>query len=178
MMRLPDYFVMKNDPRIAHKPAVLQIDLLKKPFHELPPVQVLEARPDPAMEAVDWIADPVPLYSDALKNIAEKYNIFIRFKKVYIVDPSSGNDLVYWLADYPSVDVLSPATEYHVHDGSVKRLVLDRGKLRGHHIVQIRGPRRGESYLAISLHAAESFLRRGLSGFVLEKTELDGGYAL
>lgn len=174
-MRLLDFFVMKNDPRIVHKPIVLQTDLLKRPFQELPPVQVLEAKPNPVVEAVDWIADPVSLYSDALKTIVEKYNIYIRFKKVYIIDPTSGNDMIYWLADYPQVDVLSPATEYHAHDGSVKRLVLDRIKLRGHHIVQICGPRRGESYIVISLLAAESFLRRGLSGFILEKVEQDGG---
>lgn len=68
----------------------------------------------------------------------------------------------------PAVDCLSMETAFHLN-GTVKKLVLDTDKIKAHQFFKVQGIL--EPYIVGGLDAAESFLRRSLNGFVLQKVE-------
>lgn len=84
-----------------------------------------------------------------------------------LTDKARMSQETYW-AIYPTVmDVLSPQTERHL-DGSLKQIVLDRGKAELP-LFQLKEPR--ESVIIVNLALAESLLRRDFSGIQLVRLE-------
>ncbi|MFB5674186.1 hypothetical protein ACE3NQ_01170 [Paenibacillus terreus] len=169
---MQDYYELVGDNRIAYNMRPASFGILKTEFKLMPPVQVLDVNAEANAEYTDWVTflAAYPLLSDPMKRILELYNPRARFKQMYLVDRSYGRQELYWVPQIPAQDVLSPETEFHAHDQTLKHLVLDRKKIKGHHFFQPEGLR--ETCLVVSLRAAESLLRRNLSGFNLQKVSL------
>lgn len=166
-----NYYLVQDDTRVSHKIYPAHFTNLKLPFEKMPPVQICEVHTAPSSEYVDWMLQPTMLVSDRLKRILEKYNLYVRFKSIYLIDKINDRQSLYWFSKIPRIEGLSELTEFNPHDQSIKKLVLDRGKVKGNHIFKIKGIR--ESYCMISEDVAESLLRRGINGFVLTKVALD-----
>ncbi|KZE79612.1 hypothetical protein AV654_15020 [Paenibacillus elgii] len=162
-----DYFLLLDDERIINKtqPAGLGNNVK---FEELPPVSVLPVEYSRTCEYVDWLGKPMRMASDRMKSLMEKYNRYIRFKRVELIDTKQSGQHSYWIMQVPAVECLSPQSEFHP-GGTLKRLVLDREQVKGHHMFAIQGIL--EPYIVVSLDVAESLLRRHWTGFILQKIE-------
>ncbi|MGM1019048.1 MAG: imm11 family protein [Bacillota bacterium] len=163
------YYVLLEDTRIPYK---IQPSSLPRntSFEDFPPVQVLDMTVPIHGEFSDWLSVPTTLLSNAMKRILAKYNVQARFKRVYLIDRKDNQSALYWMPYAPAMDVLSPRAEFDLQGQYIKRLVLDREKVQGQHFFTIQGIR--EPYFIISIEAAESLLRRNLSGFRLQSVEL------
>ncbi|AIQ11229.1 imm11 family protein [Paenibacillus durus] len=166
------YYVLLDDSRISRNIAPVNTDLLKTPFVRMVPAQVLDVHAKAEAEYTDWLPFSASqlLLSDPMKRILELYNTQARFKQLYIVNREQSRQELYWIPHVPDIDVISGHTEFYPHDQTLKHLVLDSQKVRGHHFFRLSNVR--EPYYIVSLDAAESLLRRGLSGFRLQKVEL------
>lgn len=166
------YYILLDDKRISRNIEPVNMIFFKTPFVRMPPAQVLDVHAKTDAEFTDWLplSTSQPLLSDSMKRILELYNTEARFKQVYLVNRDSSRQELYWIPSIPSVDGISEQTEFYAHDQTLKHLVLDRSKVKEHHFFRLSGVR--EPYFIVSLEAAESLLRRSLSGFRLQKLEI------
>ncbi|MED1917484.1 hypothetical protein P4V64_19360 [Bacillus thuringiensis] len=164
-----DYYLLADDGRIAQKVVPSGLGLQKEnTFEQLPPISVLDVNTDGGHTYTDWLEKPMPMISERMKTITAKYNPSVQWKRVDLIDSETNLRNVYWAMQVPAVDCLSMETAFHLN-GTVKRLVLDTDKIKAHHFFKVQGIL--EPYIVVSLDAAESFLRRSLNGFVLQKVE-------
>ncbi|MED0679991.1 serine protease [Aneurinibacillus thermoaerophilus] len=119
-------------------------------------------------EYVDFIQKPIPLLSDKLKQIIEKYAPGLYVKPVVLVDRKRMRQALYWMMIPPCIDCLSERSEFH-KDGTIKRLVIDETRAAFTPLFQIEGIM--EKYIVINLAVAESLLRRDFTGIRLAKVE-------
>lgn len=166
------YYALTNDDRTSSRLKLALPAKLKTPFANMPPVRVLQAENASGEGYRDWLpfVEAQPLLSDEMKRILEMYNKHIRWKQVHLIHPELNHQALYWIPWIPEVEGTSIHTEFYPHDHTLKRLVLDLSRVKGHHFFRLAGIR--EPYFIVSLEAAESLLRRSLTGFRLHKLEL------
>jgi len=97
------------------------------------------------------------LVNTVVKELFSKYDRNIVFTPVILNDVQKGKQHLYWVMDLPGVECLAPETEFH-RDRSLKKIVLDMGKIRHKPIFKIGGTI--AERLVIRLDVAESLLRR------------------
>lgn len=120
---------------------------------------------------LDYMDRPLPLISDKMMRLIEKYAPKIPVRSVVLIDREQTHQEPYWMIGPPVVDCLSDATEYH-RDGRLAKLVIQpKGVSPATHLFKVGGLR--EDIVIVSLALAESLLRREYSGIRLEKVELD-----
>ncbi|MFW5433399.1 hypothetical protein [Paenibacillus apiarius] len=163
-----NYYLLIGDERIDRKMEPLGIRKEQR-FEDLPGISVLELNENVPYEFVDWLENPRRMASSCMKTIMEKYNRSLQFKRVDLTVTQLRIQHQYWIIKSPYLDSLSTHSEF-LRDGTMKRLILDKGKIKGHHIFMIDGIL--EPYMVVSLDAAESLLRRSLTGFVLKEIEV------
>ncbi|OBY76476.1 hypothetical protein BBG47_26885 [Paenibacillus sp. KS1] len=171
-----DYYVLLADERIDRKVEPVSQELQGKDFEKLIAITVADAKEYTGRqgEYVDWLEYPLRMASERMKVILERYHLGLRAKRVDLIDRKRGEQHMYWAMHIPELDCLSPESEFHPNR-QLKKLVLDKERVKHHHLFTVAGIR--EPYVIVSLEAAESLLRRGLSGFVLRKVELAEGAA-
>lgn len=165
------YFILMEDCRVIYKIAPSGKEMTDS-FKLLPPVSVIQLSDTSPEQYLDWFIKPRPMISDDLKNILVKYNPQMRCKRMDLVDQQKRSQYTYWAFCVPSVECLAPEAEFYP-DGRLKKLVLEWAKIKQHHFFTIQGIM--EPYHIISLDGAESLLRRGLTGFILEEVHLSAG---
>lgn len=166
-----DYYLLKDDFRSIYKVDPQRHDLPKS-FNQLPSVSIIPVDQTSEEQYLDWLSKPWPMISDEMKNILALYNPKMEYKQIDLIDRQNYLQHTYWSFYVPSVDCLSPETEFYP-DRSLKNLVVNRQKIKTHHFFSIRGIR--EPLYLVSLDAAESLLRRELTGFILESVNQAGG---
>ncbi|MBC2582568.1 serine protease [Clostridium sp. DJ247] len=119
-------------------------------------------------EYIDFIEKPVPLVSDNLKKLLQKYDKKIFFKPIVLCDRKQEKQDLYWLMVPDSIDCLSDKSEFN-KDGTLKRLVIDKKKVGNFKIFKVNGII--EDLMLVRLDAAESILRRDFTGIKLKKVE-------
>jgi len=172
-MNLPSYYLIQNDERISQRIRLISQSGKYASFAEMPPVQVWNIEAPANTEYTDWLTlAGMQLLSDRMKHILSKYNVTALFKMIYLIG-KDGSSHSYWLPHIPQPDVLSEESEYYAHDHTIKHLVLDSAKVKGQHLFSIPNVR--ELYTLVSMDAAESLLRRGLTGFLLKPVDMSLG---
>ncbi|MDR0266765.1 hypothetical protein [Paenibacillus sp.] len=166
-----EYYLLKDDHRIIYKVDPPRLDLPKS-FNQLPSVSVIPVDQASDGQYLDWLSKPWPMMSDEMKNILSLYNPQMEYKQVDLIDRKNYLQHTYWSFYVPPEDCLSPKTDFYPN-GSLKSLVVDREKIKKHHFISIQGIR--EPLYLVSLDAAESLLRRELTGFILESVSQAGG---
>ncbi|MCM3340837.1 MULTISPECIES: hypothetical protein [unclassified Paenibacillus] len=170
------YFILSQDERIldAVEPAGIA--------EAIPKDMLIEARADELtamnlqfpvresrhIEYVDFIERPVPLLSDKLKQLIEKFLPRQQYYPVGLVDFARMRQDVYWLTLPLRINCLSDKSEYH-RNGMLKRPVLDRDKAGNRPLFQI--DHIYETILIVNLSLAESILRRDFYGLKLKKLD-------
>lgn len=122
-----------------------------------------EARPD-------LIQRPVPMFSRRLKEIVDAYESGLIFKDVVLIHKENNLQYDYVQILMDELEVLSERCEWYPNR-TLKKLVLDTGKIGSHHIFFLKGSFRKDP--VISLPLAESLMRRRVTGICFEEVEVD-----
>jgi len=172
------YFILSQDGRIpdAVEPvgivkAVSKDMLIETRIEELASMNLqFPIRESKFIEYVDFIERPVPLLSNKLKQLVEKFLPRQQYYPVGLIDLTRMRQDAYWLTLPQRIDCLSDKSEYHLN-GTLKRPVLDIGKLVGNcaPLFQVLGVY--ETILVVNLTLAESIMRRDFYGIKLKKLD-------
>ncbi|WP_155591527.1 serine protease [Lysinibacillus cavernae] len=176
-----NYFILSQDERISNAVEPVGIaQIIKKELLTLDRMEELEEleRQFPVLEKndllyIDFIEKPIALFSDAVKQLVEKYVPSMPFKAVVLTDMPKLMQTLYWLVIPPKVPCLSSQTEFHL-DGTLKKLVIDETIAAPYSFFQIEGIK--ENYIVINIELAESILRRAFQGIRLHKVQTAGGW--
>jgi hypothetical protein len=117
----------------------------------------------------DFLEFPLPLVSDRMKSLLEKYMPGLEWRAVILTDFKQAKQDVYWLLRPPMEDCLSAQTEWYPNQ-TLKRLVLRQGALESP-VFRIKGSI--EPHIYIHLAVAESLLRRFFTGIRLQRVEME-----
>ncbi|AOK93039.1 hypothetical protein AOU00_17115 [Paenibacillus polymyxa] len=128
----------------------------------------LAVHTDPRTVYPDFLEFPLPLVSDSMKALLEKYMPELEWKAAILTDFQQARQDVYWVLRPPVVDCLSSQTEWYP-DHTLKQLVLKYEKIEPS-IFRIAGLL--EAHIYINLAVAESLLRRPFTGVRVQKVEM------
>ncbi len=70
---------------------------------------------------IDFIAKPIALLADPVKQLVEKYEPRLPCKPVILMEQAKLKQVLYWLIIPPQVACLSAQTEFHL-DGTLKKI--------------------------------------------------------
>ncbi|WP_340400339.1 DUF1629 domain-containing protein [Paenibacillus sp. FSL H8-0079] len=164
---VPRFYELTEDHRILNP---FRPPVLKASFEELPISSVMMIERNPNEEPTDWISRPSYFVSDRMKRLMEMVDEALIFKSVTFIDHGSGEQLSYWACDIPAVLALSDRSLFYPN-GSIQQLLLQSERVKDQRIFTVEGVR--GSGVIVRLDVAESMLRRGLSGFILRKVDLE-----
>lgn len=120
--------------------------------------------------APDFIQSPIPMVSETVKKVLDVYEDDMIFKSVVLISKEREVILPYHTLLLDGMDLLSGKTEFYAN-GSVKRLVLDSGKIGEHHIFLLSDRRFRNPF--VSLEVVESLLRRNVTGIIWQEVEVE-----
>ena len=119
--------------------------------------------------AWDFLQSPVTMFSKRLKDILDAYEPGLFFHDVVLIHKENAIQLRYVHTLMEQIDAVGSGTEYYPN-GTVKRLILDRGKVGGHNLFLLAGRQRKDPVASLAL--VESLLRRGAVGIKFEEVEV------
>ncbi|WP_043922594.1 hypothetical protein [Paenibacillus terrae] len=165
------------DERVKHRvePAALSPLQVEDILTETPGQ---EQQDDPLFLAVhtdsrtvypDFLEFPLPLVSDRMKALLEKYMPGLEWRAAILTDFQQARQEVYWVLRPPMVDLLSSQTEWYPND-TLKRLILRQGEMEPP-VFRIEGLI--EPHIYIHLAVAESLLRRSFTGIRVQRIEME-----
>ncbi|MFM9281130.1 hypothetical protein [Paenibacillus jiagnxiensis] len=117
----------------------------------------------------DFLEYPLPLVSDRVKGLLEKYMPELAWKAAILTDFEQARQEAYWVLRPPVMDCLSNQSERYP-DQTLKQLVLRQVEGMPP-VLRIGGLL--EPYIYIHLSVAESLLRRSLTGIRVERIEME-----
>lgn len=162
------YFILSKDLRVDNvitKANVKKLEGKNLTGNKFSPI-ALRVKSNENKLYGELIEGKITLVSDKLKNLIEKYDENIFFRAFVFQDIEKRVQKVYWYSIFEQIDCLSEETEFN-KDGSLKKLVLDKEKIKGYRIFKVNGIL--EDYIIISLDLAESILRRDFLGLKLRR---------
>lgn len=121
--------------------------------------------------APDYIQFPVHMVSDSVKKVLDMYEDDMVFRTIAITSKENDTLKVYHHLLLERMDMLSQQTEFYPN-GSIKRLVLDAGKIGEHKVFMLNDKRFTNPF--VSLEVVESLLRRGVIGIIWKEVEVEG----
>ena len=107
--------------------------------------------------------------NEARRNILDAYEPGLFFQEVVLIHKESSRQYRYVHTLMDQLDAVGSQTEYYPN-GTVKRLVLDSGKIGQHNLFLLKGNQRKDPI--VSLPLAESLLRRRPMGIHFEEVEV------
>ncbi|WP_025684794.1 hypothetical protein [Paenibacillus maysiensis] len=169
------YFRLMVDERIKHRvePASLsplQVeDILSDHRTQAEDTPLfLAVHTDPRTVYPDFLEFPLPLVSDPMKTLLEKYMPGLEWKAAILTNFQQARQDVYWVLRPPVLDCLSSHTKWYP-DHTLKHLVLRHRKIVS---PMFRVAGLVESHIYINLAVAESLLRRPFTGVRVQKVEM------
>lgn len=115
----------------------------------------------------DFLSIPPIVVVESIKRLFEDYQADTESKAVYFNDIAQQKQFVYWWLELPlTQECLHEKTTYG-NNGEIVELVLQAERANMYNIFRIK--HQNQEYWIINLAVAESLLRRGLNGFVLEE---------
>ncbi|MCM3170793.1 DUF1629 domain-containing protein [Paenibacillus sp. MER 99-2] len=161
------YYELIEDQRILN---VFRPPVIDTPYDELPFSSVRRIERKPHDEMTDWITRPAYYMSDRMKRLMENVDETIPFKSVTFINEENGEPFSYWVFKLSNASTFSKKSVFHP-DGSLKQLVLDAQAVQDQRIWMLGDVR--ETRVLVRLDLAESILRRGFTGFVFRKVEME-----
>lgn len=172
-----DYFLLKQDERYINTPRL--IDVFKKinlkymnliDGHKIEDFIVFNVKADEDSAFLDILDNQLFLLCEDIKKILEKYNSNILFKCIPLVDSMHNKDKNYFLPIFEEIQCLSETAELNLNKTVVKKIVLDKEKIKGKKIFKIKES--SKPLIVIRLDVGESLLRRDFKGIKLERLEV------
>jgi hypothetical protein len=163
------YFIIRQDKSLTTAPKIISYkSSLFNKRNLTDKISIMYVQKNNTIDFVDFIDEPLLLVSDSFKEILKKYSPSFEYKAVVLTEPEKQVQQVYWNVELPEVKCLSPKTEYYPN-GLIKKMVIDVRQAEGYSMFKINN--KIETYCIIRLELAESILRRGMWGFVLDEPE-------
>ena len=171
------FFTMEQDKSLPDMIKLRDFDIcgprhifLKRDAGEINASTTLYLSENSGETAPDFIQSPIPLVSDMVKKVLDAYEDDMVFRQVSLIDKERGTILLYHILLLEEQDMLSDRAEFYPN-GSIKRLVLDRGKI-GEHKIFLLDRRRFRNPF-VSLEVVESLLRRSMTGIIFREVEVE-----
>ena len=173
-----DYFLLKQDERYTNTPMLMDvfknidvrnINLLNA--HKIEEMIIFNVKCDEETKFLDMLDRNLFLISEDMKKIMEKYNPQIIFKSIPLIDLEHERQENYYLPIIEELDCLSENSEFNLNRTIVKKIILDKEKIKGKKIFKIKES--SKTLIVIRLDVAESLLRRNFKGICLERLELE-----
>lgn len=118
----------------------------------------------------DFLQCPVMMFSERFRDILDAYEQDLFFQEVVLIHKENSLQYRYVHTLMDEIDAAGENTQYYPN-GTVKRLVLDRGKIGTHNLFMLSGNHRRDPIVSLAL--AESLLRRNPIGICFEEVEVE-----
>jgi len=173
-----DYFLLKQDERYTNTPRLMDlfnkmnvrnINLLNA--HKIEDILIFKVKVDEKSEFLDIIDNQLFLISKPVKEIIEKYDGGILFKTLALIDQLHNKQENYYLPILEELEVLSDAAELNLNKTVVKKIILNKEKIKDKKIFKIKES--SKTLIVVRLDVAESLLRRNFKGIKLERLEVE-----
>ncbi|WP_160690541.1 hypothetical protein [Clostridium sp. C2-6-12] len=173
-----DYFLLKQDEEHINTPKLLDvfnsidirnINLLNA--HKIEDILIFNVNCDDKTEFLDILDRNLFLISEDMKKIIEKYDSGIIFKIIPLIDLPHERQENYYMPIFEEIECLSEKAELNLNKTVVKKIILDKEKIKGKKIFKIKES--VKNLIVVRLDVAESLLRREFKGICLERLELD-----
>lgn len=105
-----------------------------------------------------------------MKKIIEKYDPEILFKTVPLIDLKYKKQGNYYMPIFEEVECLSEKAELNLNKTVVKKIILDKEKIKNKKIFEIKESEK--TLVVVRLEVAESLLRREFKGMSLKRLEV------
>jgi hypothetical protein len=168
-----EYFLLSQDGRFNRTPRIKNLfyaldkgHINTKDAHRLPERIILETEEREEYDLPDILSDRLFLVSEKAKRVLSFYDKSIPFKTVVLL--CGGEAAQYFLPVFEDVFCLHEQSEY-TEFKALKRIVLDREKTGDKVVFRIEGH---TSKTVIRLDAAESLLRRKVTGLMFTEAEV------
>ncbi len=174
-----NYFLLKQDEDYINAPVLMDvfnkldvrnINLLKA--HKIDDILIFNTKCDEETEFLDILDRNLFLISEKMKKIIEKYAPEILFKTVPLIDLKYKKQENYYMPIFEDIECLSEKAELNLNKTVVKKIILDKEKIKGKKIFRIKES--SKALVVVRLDVAESLLRREFKGICLQKLEVDG----
>jgi hypothetical protein len=173
------FFLLAQDERYTNAPHLINWfwrldvrDIHRKRYRRIPARTVLPIAPDEAVGFLDVLTSPFFLASKVLRDVIGMYDKGIPFRQVVLLDSEHGLAELYYLPILEEVDCLSEESETSPTASVIRRAVFKREPIGQRPIFQIGD---GDArHIVVRLDLAESALRRGAKGFLLQPVFFEG----
>ena len=98
----------------------------------------------------DFLQHPVTMFSRRFRNILDAYEPGLFFQEVVLIHKESSRQYRYVHTLMDQLDAVGSQTEYYPN-GTVKRLVLDSGKIGQHNLFLLKGNQRKDPIVSLPL---------------------------
>ena len=173
-----DYFLLKQDEEYTNAPMLMDvfknidvrnINLLNA--HKIDDIVILNVKCNDETEFLDILDRNLFLISKEMKKIIKKYDSEILFKTIPLIDLPHERQENYYMPIFEEVECLSEKSELNLNKTVVKKIILNKEKIRNKKIFKIKES--SKTLVVIRLDVAESLLRREFKGMCLERLEID-----
>lgn len=174
-----EYFLLKQDEEYTNEPVLKDvfntidfrnINLLNA--HKIDDVVIFNVKCDEETEFLDVLDRNLFLISEKMKKIIEKYVPQSLFKTIPLIDLNNGRQENYYLPIFEEIECLSENAELNLNKTVVKKIILDKEKIKGKKIFKIKESEK--TLVVVRLDVAESLLRREFKGMCLKRLEAEG----
>ncbi|NSB17195.1 hypothetical protein BCD95_005454 [Clostridium beijerinckii] len=132
---------------------------------------IFNVKCDDDTKFLDILDTQLFIISEKMKKIIEKYSKEIIFIAIPLIDLSRERQENYYIPIVEGLDALSENAELNLNKTVVKKIILDKEKVKGKKIFKIKES--SKTLIVIRLELAESLLRRNLKGIYLERLEIE-----
>jgi 6-pyruvoyl-tetrahydropterin synthase len=173
-----DYFLLKQDEGYKDVPILMDvfnkidirnISLLKA--HKIEDIIVFNVKCTDTTKFIDILDRDLFLISKEMKKIIEKFDPGIIFKTIPLVDLRYERQENYYMPIFQEIMCLSEKAELNLSRTVVKKIVLDKEKIKGKKIFKIKES--DKTLVVVRLDVAESLLRREFKGMCLEILDIE-----
>lgn len=168
------YYIMSQDKRIQNPfvlkefPTSASVDLDTSYGDQLRDHTSLFTIENEGSAYPEMLEAPLVMVEKKIHDVLEMYDETVVYKTVSIINQKKNTRREYYIALIDRIDCLHSTTEFY-KDNSLKKLVLDREKIKDRQIFKVAGI--SSPYVIVSLDIAESILRRGCFGVRFEEVE-------
>ncbi|MCY6355717.1 hypothetical protein [Clostridium sp. ZS2-4] len=173
-----DYFLLKQDERYGNTPRLIDVfkkinikDLNLLNAHKIEDIIIFKVSADENCEFLDVLDTQLFLISEDMKKIIEKYDRDIVFKSLALIDQAHYRQKNYSLPIFQEIEALSDKAELNLNKTVVKKIILDKEKIKGKKIFKIKES--SKPLIVVRLDVAESLLRRDFKGIKLERVQVE-----
>ena len=174
-----DYFLLKQDEEYTNTPVLMEvfkgidvrnINLLNA--HKIDDILIFNVKCNENTEFLDILDRNLFLISEKMKKIIEKYDPGILLKTIPLIDLHQKKQENYYMPIFEEIKCLSEKAELNLNKTVVKKIILDKEKIKGKKIFKIKESEK--TLVVVRLDVAESLLRREFKGMCLKRLEVDG----